>query len=216
MPTKPHLIVVGTDYSKPAERALHAAYEQARMHTPAELHVAHVAIAAGADYAYPVAGFGVGAVPVLDLDEQRDELVKYLDSLIPKLAGFGDGQVRIIAHVVLDAPVFGLTNLASELEADMIVVGSHGRHGLARWLLGSVAEGVVRQATCPVLVVPPEATALQAPAIQPPCPQCVLARKASEGREMWCEQHRERHGRRHTYFQGDRASSETNLPLIAR
>ena len=42
---------------------------------------------------------------------------------------------------------------ASEWGADLIVIGSHGRDGLTRALLGSVAEGVMRQAPCPVLVV---------------------------------------------------------------
>jgi nucleotide-binding universal stress UspA family protein len=41
---------------------------------------------------------------------------------------------------------------ADELHADLIVLGSHGRHGIARGLLGSVAETVVRDAKCPVLV----------------------------------------------------------------
>jgi nucleotide-binding universal stress UspA family protein len=37
--------------------------------------------------------------------------------------------------------------------ADLIVIGSHGRAGIVRTLLGSVAEGVMRHASCPVLVV---------------------------------------------------------------
>lgn len=54
--------------------------------------------------------------------------------------GFGDpGQV--------------ITDLASEIEADLIVIPSHGRRGMKRILLGSVAERVVRLAHCPVLVL---------------------------------------------------------------
>jgi nucleotide-binding universal stress UspA family protein len=44
---------------------------------------------------------------------------------------------------------------AREWPADVIVVGTHGRSGLRRFLLGSIAEGVVRHAPCPVMVVPP-------------------------------------------------------------
>jgi nucleotide-binding universal stress UspA family protein len=44
---------------------------------------------------------------------------------------------------------------AAALRVDLIVMGSHGRKAAARWILGSVAEAVVRHAPCPVLVVPP-------------------------------------------------------------
>ena len=217
METKPYVIVVGIDYSKHAEKALRVAYQQALEQASAELHVAHVSLAGGTDAIPPTVPFvGLGAVPVLSLDEQKDVLVKYLDSLIPTLPAFREAKVRIFAHVTLGAPVFALPQLASELEANLMVVGTHGRHGVARWLLGSVAEGVVRQATCPVLVVPPEPSALSVPSIEPPCPRCVAARSTSGGKEMWCEQHREHHGRRHTYHQSDRAGADTNMPLVVR
>jgi nucleotide-binding universal stress UspA family protein len=48
-------------------------------------------------------------------------------------------------------------NAAKEWPADVIVIGSHGRAGVTRVLLGSVAEAVMRHAPCPVLVVRPEA-----------------------------------------------------------
>jgi nucleotide-binding universal stress UspA family protein len=223
MSSKPYVIVVGTDYSTHAEKALRAAYEQARRCAPAELHVCHVSLASaavGAELAapgpFPVAFGGLGALPVLSLDEQKAQLVKYLDQLIATLPDFRDAQVRVFAHVLLDAPTFGVTGLASTLEANLIVVGSHGRHGVARWLLGSVAEAVVRQANCPVLVVPPEPEALKVPSIEPPCPDCVATRKSSANQELWCERHREHHGRRHTYHQNDRVGAETNLPLVMR
>ena len=54
--------------------------------------------------------------------------------------GFGDP-----GHVV--------TNTSAEIEADIIVIPSHGRRGMQRMLLGSVAERVVRLAHCPVLVL---------------------------------------------------------------
>ena len=221
MSTEPYVIVAGTDYSQHARRALDAAYQQARGHAPSDLHICHVSIASGAAAAElampsPLPFGGLGAVPIRSLDEQKAELVKYLDSWIEALPGFQDAGVRVFAHVMLDAPTFGVARLAAQLDADLIVVGSHGRHGVARWLLGSVAESVVRQATCPVLVVPPAPEALPTPAIEPPCPDCVAARRASSNRELWCEHHRERHGRRHTYHQADRVGAETNLPLLVR
>ena len=51
-------------------------------------------------------------------------------------------------------PTTEILKAAKAWPADLIVVGSHGRSGLDRAVLGSVAEGVVRKAPCPVLVVP--------------------------------------------------------------
>ena len=50
-------------------------------------------------------------------------------------------------------PASEIVRTAEEWPADMIVIGSHGRHGIQRALLGSVAEEVMRHAPCPVLVV---------------------------------------------------------------
>jgi len=106
--------------------------------------------------------------------------------------------------------------LATHLGADLIVMGTRNKKGLERLLLGSVAEGTVRNARCPVLVIPAPVEPEPALAIAPPCAECVQARLASNGKEFWCEQHRERHGRRHTYHQSDRSGGESNFPLVFR
>jgi hypothetical protein len=117
----------------------------------------------------------------------------------------------------LESPAHEIAQLASDLEADLVVVGTHGRRGASRLLLGSVAEGVVRLAPCAVLVVRPKAPPdVEAPKIEPPCPRCLEARRASGGKELWCEQHQQRHGRRHTYHSVDRVGAETNFPLVFR
>ena len=210
MSDKPFAIVVGIDYSMQTERALQAALEHARKHVAAVLHVTHVS---------PPAANGEAAFLATDplsLSELKDELFVYVGSFLRKLTGAVPASVQIISHVLVDTPVQGLTSLASELEADLIVVGTHGRTGLTRWLLGSVAEGVVKQAPCAVLVVPPARQEPQEPKIAPPCPRCVEERRATAGRELWCQQHRERHGRVHTYHQSDRVGAETNMPLVVR
>jgi universal stress protein A len=50
-------------------------------------------------------------------------------------------------------PAAEILHMAQVCHADLIVMGSHGRDGLPRWLMGSVAEAVMRKATCPVLTV---------------------------------------------------------------
>lgn len=54
------------------------------------------------------------------------------------------------------APVKTILHEAEELGADLIILGSHGRSALYRSLLGSVSEGVLRRAPCPVMIVPAE------------------------------------------------------------
>jgi len=54
-------------------------------------------------------------------------------------------------------PAAEIVRVAQELHADLIVVGTHGRTGFQRWVLGSVAETVLRRAPCPVLTVPAHA-----------------------------------------------------------
>jgi nucleotide-binding universal stress UspA family protein len=213
MSKKPYVVVVGTDFSKAAERAFATAYELAAARERGELHVvtATIAVDPGAGLqTSPYAGWG--AVPFVSLDELQARLMQHIDARLRAQPATAGQPLKVTGHVVIEVPSLGIVQLASDLEASVIVVGSHGNHGLTRWLLGSVAEGVVRQAHCPVLVVPPEPEALPSPKIEPPCPRCVEARRAGSG--TWCAQHSERHGRRHTYHQGDRVSADASFPLV--
>jgi nucleotide-binding universal stress UspA family protein len=168
MSRKPYVIVTGTDYSEYADRALLAAYEQAARHAPAELHVLHATLAASmVDSSAARHTCELGATSVQSLEEQRAELLRHVDTLLP----VREPGVSLVAHVAVEAPTLAITHLASALDANLIVVGSHGRHGVARWLLGSVAEAVVRMAECPVLVVPPRRDSL---------PEAQLARTFSK------------------------------------
>jgi hypothetical protein len=135
------------------------------------------------------------------------EMSRAMQSYIEKaLTELGDGDsakrssVRWTVHLRQSDPTLAIVQLAVDVEADLVVVGTHGRGWLAHFLLGSVAEGVVRRAPCPVLVVRPEgATAANVPQIEPPCPDCLSSRKATEGAVFWCDRHREHHERAHTY-----------------
>ncbi len=64
-----------------------------------------------------------------------------------------DPQVPVEYILSEQDPVTAILRTAAERKCDLIVLGSHGRHGLRRVLEGSIAEQVVRWATCPVLVV---------------------------------------------------------------
>lgn len=70
-----------------------------------------------------------------------------------------DPSVPYEHRLVTGAPADAIVDLAKEEGVDLIVMSSHGRTGLGRLLMGSVAEVVMRRAECPVLIVKPHASA---------------------------------------------------------
>ena len=122
-------------------------------------------------------------------------------------------SVTLVAHEAHGDAAKVIVQTASDLEADVVIVGTHGRTGVQRVMMGSTAESVVRHAGCPVLVVRHKSHENAAPEIEAPCPRCVAAREESLGARFWCEQHEQRHGRRHTYYDS-RAQSWVNQRLV--
>jgi nucleotide-binding universal stress UspA family protein len=84
-------------------------------------------------------------------DEQEDEATKIFKDL-EKISK--DEGVRFSFSVIYDPdPSKGIVNYANSNDFDLIVIGSHGRTGLRKKILGSVAYGVVEYAKCPVLII---------------------------------------------------------------
>ncbi|MEZ4370473.1 MAG: universal stress protein [Polyangiaceae bacterium] len=114
-------------------------------------------------------------------------------------------------HVMVGEPSEVIRDFESDIDAELVVVGTHGRKGLSRLLLGSVAEHVVRACTAPVLVVH---NAPDVPAIEPPCPDCLSIRQASGFQKLWCANH-QRNDRPHAYhFVGRNVRQHPNHPLV--
>jgi hypothetical protein len=80
------------------------------------------------------------------------------------------GVHEIIVHVTLGTPAAGIVSLAAELDADLIVLGTHGRKGLTHLILGSVTGEVMRRAPCGVFVIRPRdfLRGEKLPEIEPP------------------------------------------------
>jgi nucleotide-binding universal stress UspA family protein len=81
---------------------------------------------------------------------QRRNAARLVARIGKELRGRG---LKIATSVVLGDPRSKILDIASSWKADLIVIGSHGRRGLERFLLGSVSETVVRHANCSVQVV---------------------------------------------------------------
>lgn len=217
--SKPYVIVVGVDYSEPGNLAFERALELAAEKSAAEVHVVNVLPVVASDLTPGVVPAWTGGSR--SLSEAAEDLRSYVERRVVDFRarhlqeGLGF-LASIRQHQRVSAPAQEVAQLAADIEADLVVVGTHGRRGMSRLVLGSVAELTVRLAPCPVLVVRPKAVPAPGPALEPPCPRCVEARRASSGAEFWCEQHRAHHGQRHTYHQSDRAGAETNMPLVMR
>lgn len=97
---------------------------------------------------------GYAAGPKTVRDARADELRTEHAELQTLSRALRDRGLAVHALLIQGPSVAKILEEAARVGADTIVVGSHGRGMLERALLGSVSEGVVRGATCPVLVVP--------------------------------------------------------------
>jgi len=142
-------IVCATDFSDTAEAAWDVACDLARVHQ-SDLTLVHV-------YAdVPPSPDVTGPTVMHVWEEQRRWVADELERRVHEAETRG---VRARALLELGAAAHGVLEAARQAHADLVVVGTHGRTGLERVLLGSVAEQVVRTAPCPVLTVKPRATA---------------------------------------------------------
>lgn len=142
----PEQILVGTDFSEQAERAFAYAARMAA-DTGARLHVAFIGMVSLQLMPFGAEGSWRGAGDWSA--EQKAAAELRLAELISSL----DSDIDASMHYVEGPAAAMLTELAIDYEVDLLVVGSHGRTGVGRALLGSVAERTVRHAPCAVLVV---------------------------------------------------------------
>lgn len=193
----PFTIVVGIDFSDTTDLTLDQSIELASTRGGGEIHVVYVEDELTSPRV-PAAD-PERATHTSDILERVQQRVAARLAEAVKKAPLKLGHV--IAHVRRGAPAENIVQLAAHLDADLIVIGTHGRRGVQRLLLGSVAERVLRLARCAVFSVrPKDHDGLgKVPEIEPPCPECVKTRQASEGKELWCARHSEHHIRPHTY-----------------
>jgi nucleotide-binding universal stress UspA family protein len=139
-------ILHATDFSRASRPALVKAIALAR-HNRAPLSIAYalppLVVTVGEGFVSP------GTYDVIDRSA-RQHASKQLKALVGRAKRAG---VRATALLLDGAPHEQIPRAARRAHADLIVIGTHGRTGLSKVLLGSVAERVVRLAPCPVLTV---------------------------------------------------------------
>ncbi len=83
-------------------------------------------------------------------DSHQAQALEYLDSIVDRLQISNTN----ITHKILKGPVAeSLAQYAEENEVDLIVISTHGRSGISRWVMGSVADKVLRSSCVPILMV---------------------------------------------------------------
>ncbi|MGE0869737.1 MAG: universal stress protein [Kofleriaceae bacterium] len=145
----PRTILVATDFSELADAGLAYAVDLASR-LDATVHVLHV---------IPVPVMGMEEIGIaygaVTMEATTAEAQRALDELVARYRSAG-ARVGIAApRLEVGDPREVIDRVAEEINADLIVMGTHGRRGVRRMLLGSVAESVVRSAPCPVLTLRP-------------------------------------------------------------
>jgi len=153
----PTRILLATDGSEDATYATEAAVELST-ETSSELHVVYVGEDAySATLVYPQATDSGGIEqedPVLleELERQFEQMARrVLDAEVEKVRAAGGTVAQ--AHLRIGKAATEIVDVAENLSAGLIVVGSRGLSGIRRALMGSVSDAVIRHAHCPVLVV---------------------------------------------------------------
>ena len=143
-------ILVPTDFSDPSTEALATAVAFAQL-SEAKLDLVHVAVEANFVLPPPV---DLAPVPI----DMSAVMARVNDSLAAEEARVRAAGLSCESAVLVGRPDTEIVARASATGAHLIVMGTHGRSGLAHALLGSIAERVVQHAPCPVLIVPRRAT----------------------------------------------------------
>jgi nucleotide-binding universal stress UspA family protein len=138
-------IVAAVDFSDSTPGVVEMAAAQAKAFG-AELHLVHVV---EPEPAYTAYGFTPDEFPAMHVfqEEARKRATKRLEDLAAGVPG-------TMTHLAEGSPLASVLDYVKQIGADLVILGSHGHGMVASLLLGSVAEGMVRKALVPTLVVP--------------------------------------------------------------
>lgn len=142
-------IVAAVDFSNATPGVLEAAVKITRAFG-SSLHLLHVL---EPEPSYTAYGFTPDEFPAIHLfqEEARKRATARLQEVLGKVSG--DVPAATV-HLAEGSPLHALVDYTGKVGADLVILGSHGHGAVAALLLGSVAEGMVRKAVLPTLVIP--------------------------------------------------------------
>jgi nucleotide-binding universal stress UspA family protein len=142
-------IVAAVDFSNATPGVLEAAVKITRAFG-SSLHLLHVL---EPEPSYTAYGFTPDEFPAIHLfqEEARKRATARLQEVLAQVAGEVSGAT---VHLAEGSPLHAVVDYVKKSGADLVILGSHGHGAVAALLLGSVAEGMVRKAVVPTLVIP--------------------------------------------------------------
>jgi len=140
-------ILLAIDDSGFSQAAIETVIEQARPHDT-DVRILHVVESPPLLVAREMGGYDPALETALESQKQNAE------ALVRKAAELLHGRgIKVAAGLEVGDPKSKILDVADEWRADLIVVGSHGRRGFERFLMGSVSDAVARHAKCSVQIV---------------------------------------------------------------
>jgi len=146
-PDEPEAILVAVDSSSGVERIINMAVRLGRAMPSSTIHVLHVFKSSRLDRARA----GAPPPPSSDAIEDAKEHLNHCAKDLRRKT-----RATVVQHFVMGDPPVEILRIAKELDIDMLVVGTHDYVGFERFLLGSVAESLMRKVGCPILIVRPK------------------------------------------------------------
>lgn len=188
---RPFIVVAALDHSERDGAVLASALGLARGTPGSRLHLAHI-VDPG-----PPGPLPIGAMPrvptTLSLVENAE---RFLAARADEAAHALDRPV--VGHLLEGAVWRELIQLGIDLGANVLIVGTHDYHGLRRFVLGSVAQEVVRAAPFPVLMVRTAPEKL-GDDFRPACPRCLALQATTGGAKLFCAEHEPEHPKSRAY-----------------
>ena len=142
-------IVTALDFSDASEAVLHAAITLAKSQQ-ATLHIVHVLEPEPSYTAYGMTPEEFPAIQVFQQESQKRAEARLNSAFNTAKVDLCDVRTELM----IGSPLHAIIDYVHKIHADLVIIGTHGHGAVAALLIGSVAEGLVRKAVCPTLVIP--------------------------------------------------------------
>lgn len=142
-------IITALDFSDATKSVLAAAIAMAQSQQAA-LHIVHVLEPEPSYTAYGMTPEEFPAIQVFQQESQKRAEAKLNQAVATAKEQLAD----VRAELMIGSPLHTIIDYVKKTAADLVVIGTHGHGAVAALLIGSVAEGLVRKAVCPTLVIP--------------------------------------------------------------
>lgn len=142
-------IVTALDFSDASDAVLAAAISLAKLQN-ATLHIVHVLEPEPSYTAYGMTPEEFPAIQVFQQESQKRAEAKLNHAMATAQAEVADVRTELM----IGSPLHAIIDYVKKTASDLVVIGTHGHGAVAALLIGSVAEGLVRKALCPTMVIP--------------------------------------------------------------